>query len=184
MSKQVKQEICKELVRMFQDVDACMVIDPTKLDGITANRLRRELAVGKVQMQLVKNSLTKRALAGTKLDAVSGLLDGPCALVWGGDSIVDAAKLVVGKLKELPNLVIKGAVLEGVALDPAKATDLSKMPTKAELKSQIVGMATAPGAKLAAAILGAGSALANLLKGRIEALEKSAPAEAPAAPAA
>lgn len=182
MSKPVKQTICKELNAMFRDVDAVMVVDPTRLDGITANAFRRHLATGKVQMQLVKNSLIKRAVEGTQLANVVSLLDGPCAFAWGGESIVDVAKLIVGKLKELPNLVIKGAVMEGLALDAAAATALSKMSSKAELRSSIVGQIAAPGRKLAAAILAAGSKIANVLKGRIEALEKTEkPEEKPAA---
>lgn len=175
MSKLVKQEICKELVKMLDGVDACMIVDPTGLDGITANQLRRDMAAVKVQMQLVKNSLTKRALAGTKLEAVGGLLDGPCALVWSAESISDAAKVVVKKVKQFPKLVIKGAVLEGSPIPADKAAELAKLPTKAEMKGQIVGLVASPGRKLAATVLGAGARIANLLKGRIEALEKAEP---------
>ncbi len=178
MSKQVKQLICEEISRRFAEVDACVVIDPTGLDGITANRLRAEMARSGVHMQMVKNSLARRALAGQPLAAVGDLLEGSCALAWGGDSIVDVAKLLTGKLKELPNLVIKGAVLDGQPLGPDQAVDLSKWLSKAEQRSMLVGQVLSPGRNLAAAILGPGAAIAGLLKGRIEQLEKSEPAPA------
>jgi large subunit ribosomal protein L10 len=184
MSKPVKEMICQELTKTFAGVDAVMVVDPTRLDGITANALRRDLASARVRMLLVKNSLTKRALAGTKLGAVGPLLEGACALAWGGESIVDVAKLLVAKVKTMPNLVIRGAVMEGNALVGEQAIELSKMPTKAELRSSLVGLALSPGRKLAAAILSPGNMIANLLKGRIETLEKNEPAPAPAPAAA
>ncbi|MCG3181078.1 MAG: 50S ribosomal protein L10 [Phycisphaerae bacterium] len=177
MSKQVKQLICDELVQKFRDVDACMVVDLTPLDGLTANALRGEMAKANIRMMMVKNSLAKRALADLPLAPVGGLLDGACALAWGGDSIVDIAKLLVDKAKTLP-LTIKGAVLEGQALDAAAATGLSKLPNRAELMSMVSGQVLSPGAKLAAAVLGPGAAIASIIKGRIESLEKSEPAAA------
>ena len=183
MSRQVKEIICKELVAALAGVDAAIVVDPTALDGITGNKLRRDLSAGKVRLQLVKNALAKRAVAGTKLEPVTSLLQGSCALAWGGDSIVDVAKLLVGKLKELPKLVIKGAVMEGLVLDAAGAPELSKLPTKAELKSTLVAMVASPGRKIAAVVLAAGAKIASQLKSRIEALEKTEAAAPPAAPA-
>jgi large subunit ribosomal protein L10 len=183
MSRQVKEIICKELTAALNGVDAAIVIDPTALDGITGNTLRRDLAAAKIRVQLVKNSLAKRAIVGTKLEPVGSLLEGACALAWGGDSIVDVAKLLVAKVKALPKLIIKGAVMEGNVLDAAQAAELSKMPTKAELKSALAAATLSPGRKLAAAILAAGSKIASQLKSRIEALEKTEPAAPPAAPA-
>ena len=180
MSKQVKQIMCQEMTSRFRGVDACLVVDPTQLDGIMGNRLRRHLAAGKVEMLLVKNSLVKRALVGLPLEPVGQLLQGPCALAYGGDSIVDLAKLVVASVKEMPKLVIKGAVFEGRPLDSAAAAALSKLPTKAELRSTLAGMVLSPGRQLAGAVQGAGAMLANLLKGRIEALEKKEGAPAAA----
>jgi len=177
MSKQVKQLICKELTDRLGDVDACVVVDPTQLDGITANRLRQRMSQANVHMMLVKNSLAQRALAGLPLEPVRSLLDGSCALAWGGDSIVDVAKLLVEQAKTLP-LSIKGAVMEGMAMDAAAAVGLARLPSKAEMKSILVGQVLSPGAKLAGAVLGAGLAIASILKGRIEELEKSEPAAA------
>jgi len=185
MSRQVKEIICKELTTALNGVDAAFVIDPTALDGITGNGLRRDLAAAKISVQLVKNSLAKRAIIGTKLEPVGSLLEGACALAWGGDSIVDVAKLLVAKVKALPKLIIKGAVMEGNVLDAAQAAELSKMPTKAELRSSLVATIASPGRKIAAAVLAAGSKIASQLKSRIESLEKAevppAPAPAPAA---
>ena len=184
MSRQVKEIICKELTDTLRDVDAAFVIDPTALDGITGNALRRDLSAAKIQVQLVKNSLAKRVVAGTKLESVGSLLAGNCALAWGGDSIVDVAKLLVAKVKTLPKLIIKGAVMEGNVLDATQAAELSKMPTKAELRSSLVAAVASPGRKIAAAVLAAGSKIASQLKSRIEALEKTEAAPPPAAPAA
>ena len=180
MGHKLKEMICKELSRDLAGVDSCFVVDPTRLDGITSNQLRRDLAAAKVRMMVVKNALARRALAGLPLEPAIQLLEGTCAIAWGGESIVDIAKLLAAKVKALPKLVIKGAVMEGQALDAQAAAGLAKLPTKAELRSTLVAMAASPGRRLAAAILAPGTKIASILKGRIETLEKGEPKPAAA----
>jgi large subunit ribosomal protein L10 len=167
MSKAVKQLICDELSQRFEGVDACLVVDPTPLGGTEANNLRRELRDADVTMMLVKNALTRRALAGQPLEPVGKLLEGSCALAWGGESIVDLAKLMVDKARQ-SGLVVKGAVMEGEVMDAEGAVALSKMPTRAELQSQIVGQILSPGGNLVAAATGPASTIASILKQRID----------------
>lgn len=179
MSKKIKQLICDELSQRLADVEACLVIDPTKLDGTTANNLRGELARADVTLLHVKNSLARRALADLPLAPVASLLEGPCSLAFGGESIVDVAKMLVEKTKQLP-LEIKGAVMEGNALDAKGAVNLSKLPSKGELRAQIVSQVLSPGSKLAGALVAFGG-IAQIIKGRIEQLEKQEGGETEAA---
>ncbi len=176
MSKRIKQLICDELSAKFKDVDAALVIDPTGLDGNQANALRGELAQSNVRMMLVKNSLARRAFTDLPLNPVGPLLEGSCALAWGGDSLVDVAKLLVDKAKTLP-LEVKGAVMEGEVFDAEGAVALSKMPSLSDLRSQLVGAALSPGANLAGALKAAGG-IAQVLQGRIDQLEKDESAAA------
>jgi large subunit ribosomal protein L10 len=105
-------------------------------------------------------------------------------LVRGGDSLVEVAKTIEQWAAKIPSLKMRGAVVEGEYLDEESVGGLSKMPTKADMQSRIVGIIQSPGANLAAAILSGGSRIAGCLKAMIEKLEKSegakgdAPAEA------
>ena len=48
-----------------------------------------------MQVEVVKNSLASRAFRGTALEALGDALEGPCALVIGGDSAIEVAKIHV-----------------------------------------------------------------------------------------
>ena len=92
----------------------------------------------------------------------------------GGDSIVDAAKELVGWTKKVKTLELKGAFVDGTVLDAAAAVDLSKMPTLKELQSQMAGVITSPASRLAATISSQGSQISGCVKAIIEKAEKNA----------
>jgi len=50
----------------------------------------------------------------------------------------------VESVKKLPQLKIKGAIVEGSVLDEAKISELSKLPTREELYAQLLGLLSSP----------------------------------------
>ncbi len=172
MSKPVKDLITKEISARFGHLDSIMVVNPVGLNAIDTNKLRLGLRSKKIEMELVKNSLAQRAFAGTKLEPVTKLLEGSCALVTGGDSIVDVAREVLEWTKKLQALQIRGAVVEGQVVDAKGAEVLSKMPSRGELQGQIVNLAKSPGSRLASQIGAPASKIAGCIKALVEKLEK------------
>jgi len=171
MSRMLKELIVKELRSKYEQCDSALVVNPIRLTGRQAAELRAEFDKKSIEMRLVRNSLAKRAFDGLPLAGVEKVLDGPCALVTGGESIVDTAKELAQWSKKLPQLEVVGAVVEGQVLDAASAEQLAKMPGRAELRSQVSGMIASPGAALAAAIASPGGAIAGCIKTLIERLE-------------
>jgi len=178
MSKLVKDLITKELRSRYAGLDSALWVELLGCDGITTSSLRRDLHTRNIRLEVVKNSLFRRAAAGTPLEKLAAALSGPAALVTGGDSLVDAAKVIEGWLPKIPGLKLRGAVLEGEFLDERAVLGLSRMPTKRDLQARVVGLIRSPGAHLAAAILAAGSNVAGCLKAVIERREKEGAAAA------
>lgn len=172
MSKQVKNMIASELRSRYGELDSALWVELIGVDGNTTNELRRDLHSKQIRLEVVRTALLRRAVSDGALRALADKLEGPAALVTGGESIIDAAKLVDGWLPKVKGLRVRGALLEGQYLNEAAAAGLAKMPSKRDLQARIAGMALSPGANLAAAVLSGGGRIAGCVKSLIEKLEK------------
>lgn len=173
MSKLVKDLVSQELRQRYADVDSVIWVELVGIDGITTNEFRRELHARRIRLEVVKNAWFRRAVGDRPLGALARALTGPAALLSGGDSLADVARTLEPWLKKLPGLKIRGAALEGQFLDAQAAATLSTLPTKREMQGRVVTCLRAPGARLAAAILSGGGAIAGCLKALTEKLEKT-----------
>jgi large subunit ribosomal protein L10 len=113
---------------------------------------------------VVKNSLARQAFRELGLDAAADLLDGPCAVAWGGDGVVSVVRELLDIHKESPALTVKAAVLEGEPFGPERVEELSKFPTRPEAIATVVSLALSPGRRLGGCLLAPGGALAGILK--------------------
>jgi len=163
MSKELKTLITDEFRSRYDGVDSACVVDVTALNVQDVQTVRRSLAGKSIRLTVVKNSLARRALDGGPLELLGRDLSGPCALVTGGDSIIDVAREVVRLAGEFPNLVLKKGVMDG---DPelTLVTDLAKLKGRAELLADIAGLIGSPGGAIAGCLAGAGGRIAGCLK--------------------
>ncbi len=175
MSKLVKDIITRELASRYSTTTNAVWVELTRLDGIATNQLRRELRSRHMRLELVKTSLLRRACAGGPLAKLADALEGPAALLTGGESAVDIAKMLDEWWPKLPRNTLKvhGALLEGEYLDEERVKNLSRMPGKRDLQARLVSIALSPGANLVSAILSGGGNIAGCLKSIIEKLEKT-----------
>ncbi|MGD8451698.1 MAG: 50S ribosomal protein L10 [Phycisphaerae bacterium] len=178
MSKLVKNMIAGELRSRYSELDSALWVELIGVDGNTTNAFRRDLHSKDVRLEVVRTALLRRAVADGALRTLADHLVGPAALITGGESIIDVAKMIDEWLPKIKGLRIRGALLEGQFLNEQAAAGLAKMPSKRDLQARIAGMALSPGANLAAAVLSGGGRIAGCLKSIIEKLEKE---EAPAA---
>ena len=106
MSKPVKTLLRKNLVRRLAGVDSLAVLSLTGVDGISNNRLRRELRAKDIRVAVVKNSVARAALADVGLSSVCELIDGPCALAFGGDNVVSLVRELLDHRQQAPTLTV------------------------------------------------------------------------------
>jgi large subunit ribosomal protein L10 len=171
MSKPVKDLVTKEYSDRYGELDSACVVSVIGLDGIAANRLRRELLTRKIKLQVVKNSLARRAFAQSKLAPLSKGLDGPCALVTGGESIIDVAKFLVETKTKYPQIELRVGIVGGEPeLIPVE--QMARMKSRLELIGEIAMLLASPGRRLAGCIQGPGGRLAGVIKAIAEKQEQ------------
>ncbi len=171
MSKMVKGLITDALNGRYNELDSALLVEFVGVDGNTSNEFRGALRKQDIRLEIVKNSLARRAIAEGPLSALGGDLKGPSALLTGGESLIDVAKLVDEWKAKVEGLKLKSAVLEGEYLDTDKVQGLHKMATKADMQARVAGAVLSPGAKLVGAAISPGAKLAGCLKAMIEKLE-------------
>jgi large subunit ribosomal protein L10 len=180
----VKEKLMSELQSRYAGLESALWVEIVGADGILTNDFRRDLRRKKMRMEVVRNLLFRRVATGTKLDRLGQSLNGPSALITGGESLTDVAKAVEDWSPKIKGLRMRGAIFEGEFIDEKGCASISKMPTKRDLQARVAACVQAPGAKLAAAILSGGGRVAGCLKALIEKLEKGETVGAAAAPPA
>jgi large subunit ribosomal protein L10 len=167
MSKLIKNAISEQYSSRYEGVDSACVVNLVGLDAISTNRLRGELEQKEIRLQVVKNSLARRALGEGPLGPLVGALEGPCALVVGGGSAIDLAKTLVDARKSYPKLELKLGIIEG---DPGlvEVEQLAKMKGKQELLAEIALLLGSPAASLAGCAQGPAGRIAGCVKAIIE----------------
>src|SRR3989304_924751 len=159
MSKHIKEMVIDDIRRRIGDSRDMLVINASRLDAVSTNKFRLALRKKQIQALSVKNALAKKALSAVGVRALDAFLEGPTTLVWGGEDIVALSKEIARWAKQLDKLEIKGGTVEGTSLTAAQVDQLSKTPSREELLSLISGQILSPGARLSAALLGAGGKL-------------------------
>ena len=144
--------------------------------GITVadmTKLRSNARSNGVSLSVLKNTLARRAVAGSGFEVVSDLMTGP--LIYGfSEDAVAAAKVVAEFAKTNAKLVIRGGAFAGKALDVEGVKQLASIPSKEVLLAQLLGLMQSPISRTA-------RVLAALAEQRGAGAAEAAPAEAVAA---
>lgn len=175
MSKLVKNMLIDDLKTRLSGVGELIVVSLGRLDAIQTSQLRQTLRKKNIRLQMVKNSLARRATLDTPLAPAFDKHEGMLAIAWGGEDVVDLAKELdrLGAAKEYEGLEFRGGALDGARLEPADVKAVAKWPTRAEQLSLLSGQISGLGARLSGQICSLGGVLAGQIASRVEDLEKA-----------
>ena len=137
------------------------------------NKLRVDARSKGVYLHVLKNTLARRAVAGTSFEVAADAMVGP--LIYGfSEDAVAAAKVISDFAKGNDKLVVKGGAYAGKALDVNGLKALASIPSREVLIAQVAGLLKSPIQRMAGVL----AAVAEKKGGGADA---AAPAEAPAA---
>ena len=101
-----------------------------------------------VYMRVVKNTLARKALAGTSFESVGPKLKGPLVLAFSQDDPGAAARVVKDFARAHEKLVATLVALGGQVLPAAELEKVASLPTREQALSMLLGVIKAPIAKL------------------------------------
>jgi large subunit ribosomal protein L10 len=134
----------EQLEAAFAGSDSAILVDFKGLNVPQVTELRRQLRRAKASYKVVKNTLAKRALKGTKFEPLETFFEGTTAVAYTKTDPVALAKTLTTFVKTAPMLKIKAAVVQGRQVKPAEVTDLAALPAKPELYARLLGTMQAP----------------------------------------
>jgi large subunit ribosomal protein L10 len=132
--------------------------------GLTVGQmteLRAQARKQGVYMRVVKNTLARKALAGTSFEAVGPKLKGPLVLAFSKDDPGAAARVVKDFAKTHEKLVATLVSLGGQVLAGGELDKVASLPTREQALSILLGVLKAPIQKLAATLAAPASQLAR-----------------------
>lgn len=164
MSKPVKQMLRREIVRRLANTRELAVVSVVGIDGVANNKLRGDLRGKSIRVMVVRNAMARQAFEEVGLSAAGRLLEGPCALAFGAESVVDLVRALLERAKTNPQLKVQGALMEGEVFGAERIEELSKYPTRVEALGNLARAILSPGGRLVSAAMGPGSVIAGILK--------------------
>ncbi len=112
------------------------------------NVLRKTAREKGVYLHVLKNSLARRAVAGTPFEVASASMVGPLIYGFSQDAVA-AAKVIADFAKGNDKLIIKAGAHAGKMLDAKGVQSLAAIPSKEVLLSQLLGLMQSPITRIA-----------------------------------
>jgi large subunit ribosomal protein L10 len=138
-----KKTVVAEVSAEVANAQSIIVAEYRGLGVVDLTALRANARKSGVYLRVVKNTLVRRAIAGTPFEGLSAKLVGP--MIYGiSKDPVAAAKLLNDFAKGNDKLTIKIGAMPNYVMDAAGVKALATMPSREELLSKLLGTMQAP----------------------------------------
>ena len=141
---ELKQPIVQTIADEVKDAQSVVLVDYRGLTVAEDTVLRKELREAGVLYKVCKNTMMRRAFEGTDYAQLDAHLEGPSALVVSKEDATAPARILAKFAKTAPALELKAGVVEGTVYDTAGLLELSKVPSREELLSKLLGSIQSP----------------------------------------
>ncbi|BDY13257.1 50S ribosomal protein L10 [Hydrogenimonas cancrithermarum] len=141
MTRSEKEQLVAQLSDAFSEANCIVICD---FKGMTVKELEGFRKIGfeaGLGARVIKNTLAELAFKNAGIEGVE--LRETNMAIWGEDPIA-TAKAVAKYAKENDKFVIKGGVIDKVAVDAAKIVEYSKLAGREELLGMLLSVWTAP----------------------------------------
>jgi large subunit ribosomal protein L10 len=138
LNKKEKEEMVRQMADKLKTAQGAFLVSYQGLNVDTMTALRKELRKHRVDFQVVKNRLLKRASQDTGTSVIQEHFVGPCALAITYDDVVTPAKVLIEQEKKSEYLKIKIGQIAGKVVELEGIKRLAELPGREVLLAQVL----------------------------------------------
>ena len=142
-----KQAVVSEIAAQLAEAQAVMVAEYRGVNVAAVTGLRAKARQSGLTLRVLKNTLARRAIAGTPFEKLGDKLVGPLLYGITADPVA-GAKVLAEFAKDNEAFVIKAGVMTNSLMTEADIKALAMLPSREELLAMLLGTMQAPMAKL------------------------------------
>ncbi|MEZ5644849.1 MAG: 50S ribosomal protein L10 [Burkholderiaceae bacterium] len=153
LNRSEKEAVINEVTSLAANAQTLVMAEYRGITVAAMDQLRVSARNNGVSLSVLKNTLARRAVAGSSFEVAADQMTGPLIYGFSADAVA-AAKVVADFAKTNDKLVIRGGVYGGKALDVDGVKQLASIPSKEVLLAQLCGLLMSPISRTAV-VLGA-----------------------------
>lgn len=141
---ELKQPIVDEIAGYLNGAAGVVLVDYRGLTVEQDTKLRKQLREAGVVYKVYKNTLVKRAIAGTEFEPMTEMLEGPSAIAISATDATAPARIMAEFAKTADKLELKCGVVEGTYYDVNGIKAIADIPSRDVLISRLLGSMQSP----------------------------------------
>ena len=153
LNRSEKEAVISDVTSLAAEAQTLVMAEYRGITVADMTRLRSTARSNGVSLSVLKNTLARRAVAGSAFEVVADQMTGPLIYGFSTDAVA-AAKVVADFAKTNDKLVIRAGAYGGKALDVNGVKQLASIPSKEVLLAQLCGLLKSPISRTAV-VLGA-----------------------------
>ena len=162
-----KQYLVEEVSTHLDKSDYVYLANYERITVDEIAELRATLAEHEAEFHVVKNTIFNVAAQAKELPDVSEHLNGPTAIIIGGNNPSGVAKALGKFFKDKEKVELKVGILDNKTLDAAQIEALAKLPGLESLRAQLLGLLTQPGTGLVRVLNAVPQGVVNVLQAKV-----------------
>ncbi|MDE2120531.1 MAG: 50S ribosomal protein L10 [Betaproteobacteria bacterium] len=143
LNRTEKQAVVEQITTLAGKAQTLVLAEYRGIDVEPMTRLRAQARAQGVHLQVLKNTLARRAVQGTSFEVLADEMSGPLIYSFSEDAIA-AAKVVNDFAKTNDKLVLRAGAYNGRKLDADGVKQLASIPSREELLAKLLGVMQAP----------------------------------------
>lgn len=148
-----KKLVVEEVSAVIAEAGSMVAAEYRGLTVEQMTQLRANARAANVQVRVVKNTLARRAIAGTKFEDMADTFVGPLVFAFSGEELGNAARVFKDFAKTNDALVVKSLSIGEGVMDASQLATVAALPTYDEALSKLLYVMKEPVAKVARALV-------------------------------